>query len=99
MLLLLHVDNEKAADHLITLIGQKYDFIEWIAVKADGLTNEEEVPDYEIYSSPIRSPIFNADKTCRINFGHFMTELISKEDLWNKWKGQMPVIYNKSCLD
>ena len=94
-----HVDNEKAADYLRIQIGQNNDFIEWVAVRPDGLTNEEEVTDYEIHSSPIRSAIFNAGKTSRINVGNFMANLINDDDLWNKWKGQMPVIYNKSSLD
>jgi hypothetical protein len=94
-----HVDNEKAADYLRTQIGQNYNFIEWVAVRPDGLTIEEDVTDYEIHTSPIRSAIFNAGKTSRINVAHFMANLISDSDLWNKWKGQMPVIYNTSSLD
>jgi len=90
-----HVDNEKAADYLRTQIGQNNDFIEWVAVRPDGLTNEKKVTDYEIHTSPTRSAIFNAGKTSRINVGHFMASLISDTNLWNKWKGQMPVIYNK----
>ena len=91
-----HVDNEKAADYLRTQVGQNNQFIEWVAVRPDGLIDENEVTDYEIHPSPIRSAIFNAGKTSRINVGHFMANLISDGDLWNKWKGQMPVIYNKS---
>ena len=94
-----HVDNEKAADYLRTQIGQNNDFIEWVAVRPDGLINEDQVTDYEIHASPIRSAIFNAGKTSRINVGHFMANLISDDALWNTWKGQMPVIYNKSTLD
>jgi len=94
-----HVDNEKAADYLRTQIGQKNQFIEWAAVRPDNLINEEEVTDYEIHPSPIRSAIFDAGKTSRINVGNFMANLINDDDLWNKWKGQMPVIYNKSSLD
>jgi len=94
-----HVDNEKAADYLRTQIGQNNDFIEWVAVRPDGLTNEEEVTDYEIHASPIRSAIFNPGKTSRINVGNFMANLINDNDLWNKWKEKMPVIYNKSALD
>ena len=45
------------------------------------------------------APFFNAGKTSRINVGNFMANLINDDDLWNKWKGQMPVIYNKSSLD
>lgn len=91
-----HVDNEKAADYLRTQIGQNNNFIEWVAVRPDGLINEEEVTDYEIHPSPTRSAIFNAGKVSRINVGHFMTSLITDNKLWNKWKGQMPVIYSTS---
>ena len=94
-----HVDNENAADYLRTEIGQNQKFIEWTVVRPDNLINEEEVTDYEIHSSPTRSAIFNAGKTSRINVGDFMTTLINNTDLWNKWKGQMPVIYNKSPLN
>lgn len=91
-----HVDNEKAADYLRTQIGQTNKNIQWVAVRPDGLINEAHVSDYEIYPSPIRSAIFNAGKVSRINVGHFMADLISKESLWNTWKGQMPVIYSKT---
>jgi hypothetical protein len=94
-----HVDNENAADYLRTQIGQNNQFIEWAAVRPDGLIDDNEVTDYEIHPSPIRSAIFNAGKTSRINVGHFMANLISENNLWNKWKGQMPVIYNKSSLN
>lgn len=91
-----HIDNEKAADYLRTQIGKNNKFIEWAAVRPDSLINNDKVTDYEIHPSPIRSAIFNSGKTSRINVGHFMANLINDSDLWNKWKGQMPVIYNKS---
>lgn len=94
-----HVDNEKASDYLRTEIGQNQKFIEWAVIRPDNLINEKEVSDYEIHSSPTRSAIFNAGKTSRINVGNFMVNLIKDDDLWNKWKGQMPVIYNKSSLN
>ena len=92
-----HVDNEKAADFLRTKIV-KNESIEWVAVRPDNLINEDAVSDYEIHPSPIRSAIFDAGKTSRINVGHFMATLISDTELWNKWKGQMPVMYNKASL-
>ena len=91
-----HVDNEKAADFLRTEIGHNDEAIEWVIVRPDGLVNEEEVSEYEVHTSPIRSAIFNPGVTSRINVGHFMAELIANDDVWSKWKGQMPVIYNKS---
>ena len=90
-----HVDNEQAADYLRTQIGQSDKYIEWVTVRPDGLINEDEVTAYEIYPSPIRSAIFNAGKISRINVGHFMSELINDNKLWNEWKGQMPVMYSK----
>jgi nucleoside-diphosphate-sugar epimerase len=90
-----HVDNEQAADYLRIQIGQDNKFIDWVAVRPDGLINEDEVTDYEIHASPTRSAIFNAGKVSRINVGHFMADLICDGNLWNTWTGQMPVIYSK----
>jgi nucleoside-diphosphate-sugar epimerase len=90
-----HVDNEKAADYLRTMVGKEDSAIEWAAVRPDTLIDESEVTEYEVYASPIRSAIFDAGKTSRINVGHFMAELITDDQTWSKWKGQMPVIYNR----
>ena len=91
-----HVDNEQAADYLRTEIGQDDKAIEWVAVRPDGLTNEDTVTEYDLHASPTRSAIFNAGKTSRINVGHFMANLIVDDQLWDQWKGQMPVIYNST---
>lgn len=88
-------DNEKAADILRVDIGQDNKLIQWVAVRPDTLMNEDFITEYEIYASPTRSALFNPGKTSRINVGHFMAKLIVDYDLWYKWKGQMPVIYNK----
>lgn len=93
-----HVDNEKAADYLRTKIGQNNEFIKWVAVRPDGLINEEVVTEYETYPSPTKSAIFNAGKISRINVAHFMADLINDDDLWTKRSGQMPVIYKKSSF-
>jgi nucleoside-diphosphate-sugar epimerase len=90
-----HVDNEQAADYLRTNIGQNDAAIEWAAVRPDNLIDESQVTKYEVYASPTRSAIFDAGVTSRINVAHFMADLITDDDTWNKWQGQMPVIYNK----
>ncbi|HMO39368.1 MAG TPA: SDR family oxidoreductase [Saprospiraceae bacterium] len=90
-----HSDNEQAADFLRTHIGQQHPLIEWVVVRPDTLINEEQVSTYELHVSPTRSAIFNPGKTARINVGHFMATLITDPDSWTKWRGQMPVIYNK----
>lgn len=90
-----HVDNENAADYLRTEIGQNNTAIEWVTIRPDTLLSDEQVTEYELHQSPTRSAIFNPGKTSRINVGNFMARLITDDNLWNIWKGQMPVIYNK----
>jgi len=90
-----HVDNEEAADYFRVDIGQDDNRIGWSAVRPDGLVNEEHVTAYKTYDSPIRSAIFDAGITSRINVAHFMAELITDDITWNKYKGSMPVIYNE----
>lgn len=90
-----HADNEEAVNYLQTEIGHNDKSIEWVVVRPDDLTDNDRVSKYELHSSPTRSAIFDAGKTSRINVAHFMADLITDDTLWNKWKGQMPVIYNK----
>ena len=89
-------DNEKAAEFLRFNIGQNNKIIEWVIVRPDTLINRENVSEYDIFPSPVRNPVFNPGETSRINTGNFMAKLITDSGLMNKWKGQMPVIYNKS---
>ena len=90
-----HVDNEQAADYLRTQVIKKDGVIEWVAVRPDGLINEDQVTEYEVHPSPTRSAIFHAGKVSRINVAHFMADLITEPETWDMWKGQMPVIYNR----
>lgn len=90
-----HKDNMKAGKYLNRRIGKRISNIEWVAVRPDTLFNEEVESKYIVYESVMRSPIFNAGKTSRINVSHFMAELINNEKLWEKWKYKMPVIYNE----
>ena len=95
LLLPRHVDKEKAADYPRTKTGQNDVAIEWVAVRPDNLISEDMATQYQVHPSPTRSVIFDAGQTSRINVGHFMADLITDDDTWNRWKGQMPVIYNK----
>lgn len=92
-----HVDNEMAADYLRTNVGQNDPQIEWVTVRPDTLTNEPVATDYDVYPSPIRSAIFDAGQTSRINVAGFMAQLINAEGTWDTWQGKMPVIYNASA--
>ena len=89
-----HADNEQAAEFLRTKLKNSKS-VEWTVVRPDTLINEDEPTEYKVHPSPTRSAIFNAGKTSRVNVAYFMAELICKEILWEKWKGKMPVLYNK----
>lgn len=91
-----HPDNEQAADYLRVDIGQNHPYIEWVAVRPDTLINAENVTEYTLHPSPTRSALFNPGKTSRINVANLMSRLITDDNLWNQWKGQMPVIYNRA---
>lgn len=90
-----HKDNEEAADFLRVEIGQDHPRVEWVVVRPDTLINEDAPSDYDLFASPSRSAIFDPGKTSRINVACFMSSLLSDDSLWEKWKGRMPVIYNK----
>lgn len=94
-----HADNESASDYLRIKVGQNHQAIEWAVVRPDSLIDEIVVTDSEIQPSPTRSAIFNAGLTSRINVAHFMADLMTDHDTWNKWKGKMPVIYNRHLSD
>jgi len=87
-------DNEQAVNYLNRVIGKNEQNIEWIAVRPDTLVNEEEVTDYTVHNSPVRSPVFNAGKTSRINVGNFIMSLLCDNEQWEKWRYRMPVVYN-----
>ncbi|CAA6824907.1 MAG: NAD-dependent epimerase [uncultured Thiotrichaceae bacterium] len=90
-----HIDNEEAADVLRLQVGQNNEYIEWTAVRPDGLINEDQRSQYDIETSPTRNVIFDAGSTSRINVADFMSELAINSELWREWKGKMPVIYNR----
>lgn len=90
-----HPDNEKAADYLRVQIGQRNPYVEWVAVRPDTLINDDVVTEYTLHKSPTSSALFNPGKTSRINVANLMSRLITDENLWAQWKGQMPVIYNE----
>jgi hypothetical protein len=89
-------DNEQAANYLRTEIGQGDAAIQWCVVRPDTLTQDQTVTEYAVHPSPTRSAIFDPGATSRINVAHFMAELLDQDEVWERWSGQMPVIYNKT---
>lgn len=90
-----HADNEAAAEYLQAHICESNENIQWSVVRPDSLIDEIDCSEYDIYPSPIRSAIFDAGITSRINVAHFMTALVTDSALWAQWKTKMPVIYNR----
>jgi nucleoside-diphosphate-sugar epimerase len=90
-----HADNEKAADYLRVDVGQNGQALEWCVVRPDTLTNETESAEYEVFASPVSDPIFDPGKTSRLNVARFIADLITDDEAWGRWRGQMPVIYDK----
>lgn len=91
-----HADNEAAAEHLRSVVGRDDRAIEWAVVRPDTLIDEDAVTVYEVHPSPVRSALFNPGTTSRINVAHFMAELIADAGTWGRWKGRMPVIYDRA---
>ena len=89
-----HNDNMIAANYLVKHIGEKRN-LNWVGIRPDSLIDEENESDYEVYDQKVRSPIFDPGKTSRINVSNFMVELITDNNLWDKWNNKTPVIYNK----
>lgn len=90
-----HRDNEEAAQFLSRNVGPNDSEIEWVVVRPDTLIDELAVTDFAVHISPTRSAIFDAGKTSRINVARFMADLLTGDELWKRWKGRMPVIYNR----
>ncbi len=88
-----HRDNETAAEHLYKYIAKNNGHIEWCAVRPDSLINAQTSP-YKVIKSP-QTTILSGHPTTRANVAHFIKALIENEDLWNKWKFEMPVIFNR----
>jgi len=93
-----HRDNEQAADFLRTQILPNDALVQWVTVRPDTLINRPRVGEYTAFPSPLRSALFNPGKTSRIQVAHFMAELITNEELWARWKGKLPVLYDNSSV-
>lgn len=89
-----HRDNEAAAEYLRLQVGYRDQALNWVVVRPDSLIDAEQESPYQAHPSPTRSAIFNAGQTSRINVASFMAALLTDDQLWQRWQGQMPVIYN-----
>lgn len=89
-----HVDNEQAASYLQYELLNSTRSLEWVAVRPDSLVDLPTRTNFTVHPSPISDPIFASLKSSRVNVAHFMVDLISSNQVWNKWKSEMPVVYD-----
>lgn len=90
-----HKDNEQAVNYLQGLDKQTAASIEWVAVRPDSLIQRESTTGYLSYASPQYDALFKPQQTSRINVAHFMVLLLISSSLWQRWKYEMPVIYDQ----
>jgi len=90
-----HRDNVEAADYLQKEIGKDNKNIEWVAVRPDTLINKDTESAYQVFESPVRSPVFNPGTVSRINVSHFIVDLLTNSEIWVEWRFRMPILYNK----
>lgn len=85
-------DNQNAADLLHDRIGVSDPAIQWVAVRPDTLV-EGDVSEYRLHEGLVSS-LAHPDSTNMANVAHFMCELVTQQQLWDAWKGKLPVIIN-----
>jgi nucleoside-diphosphate-sugar epimerase len=88
-------DNEQAAALLNSLSA---DHITWAVVRPDNLKDEAEVSPYQAFETRQKGVVFKSGFTSRINVAAFMSELLINDQLWSKWAGKWPVLYNTASL-
>lgn len=85
-------DQEGAAAYLHTNVGTS-NSIEWVVVRPTDLVNAD-VSKYVLGPKPTGS-LFGGGVATRSNVAKSMVDLIFAEDLWQKWKFEFPVLYDK----
>jgi len=63
-----------------------------VTVRPDTLL-EGDVSEYALHEDLV-SGLFRPRSTNMANVAHFMCEVVTDEDAWNRWRGKLPVIVN-----
>ncbi len=88
-------DNQRAADVLAQERGEGDPAIEWVVVRPDSLIDGD-VSEYRL-SEELTASLFRPDTTRMANVAHFMADLATDEAVWQRWRGQMPVIADRGA--
>jgi len=84
-----HVDNEKAAEFLLSSDRKKLD---WVIVRPTNLVDAEEASGKYTISEKAEVSLFGNTTVSRNDVGHFFVELMTNEETYAKYKHKMPVI-------
>lgn len=85
-------DNQRAADFLCKDIGADDPFVQWAAVRPDALLAGD-VSEYALHEGLV-SGLLKPGSTNMANVAHFMCELATDPEVWDDWRGRLPVIVN-----
>lgn len=83
-------DNQTAADFLRLAVGATHPAVGWVVVRPDTL-GDGDVSPYVIHPELVHG-LFRPGTTRRANVAHFMGELVTSDETWARWQGEMPVI-------
>jgi nucleoside-diphosphate-sugar epimerase len=67
-------------------------FVQWAAVRPDTLLDGD-VSEYALHEGLVSS-LSKPDSTNRANVAHAMCELATVQEVWDDWKGKLPVVVN-----
>jgi hypothetical protein len=87
-------DNQRAAVFLHGEIGVDNPLVQWVVVRPDTLA-EGDVSSYSLHENLVSS-LFKPDNTNMANVAHFMCDLSTDPETWDRWAGRLPVIINES---
>lgn len=85
-------DNQTASDLLCGSVRTANPFVQWVVVRPDTLL-EGDITEYSVHEALVSS-LARPDSTNMANVAHFMCALVTIPELWNRWRGKLPVIVN-----
>ena len=87
-------DNQGAADFLVEVAGADGRAVQWTAVRPDSL-KEGDVSAYDVHEGLVDS-LFRPGQTRMSNVADFMYELVTDDDVWERWHGKLPVVVDQA---
>ena len=91
-------DNQGAADFLVREVGTSGAELECLVVRPDTLHDGDlpgSTPGYALHET-LTSSLFKPDRTSGANVARLLCELACDEGVWERWKGEMPVIVDEA---